>query len=160
MKYVKESVIDATPEEVFRFHERPEALRLLIPPWERVKVVSSDDSLRPGSRVVLEGRWGPFTMRWVALHTTYDPPRCFVDRQEAGPFAAWEHRHEFLDDGRGGTILRDAVDYEIPFGRVGRLLAGRLIRSRLERMFAFRHAATRRAVEPAGRPTAPPCPPA
>jgi ligand-binding SRPBCC domain-containing protein len=86
-------------------------------------------------------------MTWVAVHTEYDPPRLFVDLQESGPFASWRHRHQFLPDGQGGTILRDEVEYELPAGWLGRWLAGASIAHRLERTFAYRHEQTRRLVE-------------
>jgi ligand-binding SRPBCC domain-containing protein len=150
MNFVKESRIDAPPSAVFAFHERPGALRRLTPPWERVDVVEGGDSIQRGSRVVLRFRFGPLSMRWVAVHTEYEPPHLFADRQESGPFARWYHRHRFLDDGRGGTLLRDEVDFELPLGRVGRALGGAFVKKRLARMFDYRHDATRRAVEPGG----------
>lgn len=153
MKFVKESRIAATPAAVFGFHESPAAFEQLIPPWERMRVVESAGSLRPGSRVVLKGRAGLLPVRWVAVHTEYDPPRLFADRQESGPFAAWYHRHLFFDDGAGGTILRDEVEYEPPFGQLGRLLLGPWIQRNLERMFEFRHGVTRQIIENTGNET-------
>ena len=144
MHYVKESRIAASPADVFRFHESPDALRQLIPPWENMKVVESSGSLAVGSRVVLRGHvFGFLPVRWVAVHTEYEPPNLFADRQESGPFAYWYHRHRFLDDGNGGTILRDEVEYRPPLGVLGRWLAGPLIRRKLDRMFAHRHDTTR-----------------
>ena len=147
MQYVKETRINAPPEVVFRFHESPGVLQHLIPPWENMEVVESASSLLPGSKVVLHGHLGPFPIRWVAIHTEYDPPHLFADRQESGPFARWDHRHRFLDDGQGGTILRDEVEYQAPLGMIGRWLGGWLIRRKLDRMFAYRHETTRRMIE-------------
>ncbi len=152
--YVKESRINAPPEVVFRFHESPDALRSLIPPWEKMEVAESAGSLRIGSRVVLRGRLGPIPIQWVAIHTEYDPPHLFADRQEAGPFAWWYHRHRFLDDGEGGTILRDEVQYQAPLGMIGHWLGGWLIRRKLNRMFAYRHETTRCLIE-SGKSTGP-----
>lgn len=56
MKFVKESLIRATPERVFAFHELPDALARLTPPWERTRVVSAAPDLRVGSRAVVETR--------------------------------------------------------------------------------------------------------
>lgn len=148
LRYVKETRIAAPPEAVFRFHETPDALANLIPPWEKMEVVESAGSLRPGSKVVLRGRVGLLPIPWVAVHTEYSPPHLFADRQEAGPFAWWYHRHHFLDDGQGGTILRDEVEYQLPLGPLGRWMLGWLIRRQLERMFAYRHETTRRLIEP------------
>ncbi len=102
-RFVKETRIAPPPAKVFAFHESPQALASLFPPWESMRVAESSGSLVPGSRVVLKGRVaGIIPVRWVAVHTAYAPPHLFADRQESGPFAMWEHRHEFLDDGAGG----------------------------------------------------------
>jgi len=145
--YVKESIINAPAEVVFRFHESPDALRHLIPPWEKMEVAESAGSLLPGSQVVLRGHLGLLPIQWIAVHTEYDPPHLFADRQESGPFAWWYHRHRFLDDGQGRTILRDEVEYQAPLGVIGSWLGGWLIRRKLERMFAYRHETTRRLIE-------------
>jgi len=146
-QYVRESRIAALPETVFRFHESSDALVRLIPPWENMKVAESAGSLLLGSKVVLRGRVGFLPIQWVAIHTEYDPPHLFADFQESGPFAWWYHRHRFVDDGRGGTILRDEVEYQAPLGWFGRTLGGWLIRRKLDRMLAYRHEMTRRMIE-------------
>ncbi len=155
MQFVKESHIAATPDRVFAFHESPGAFEQLTPPWESVAVESGGESIRPGARVTLRTKLGPFSLRWVAEHTEYDPPRLFADRQLSGPFAIWFHRHRMIDDGRGGTLLRDEVDYELPLGTIGRRLAGGMVRRKLERLFDFRHEVTRRVVESGDFPNTP-----
>lgn len=145
--YVKQTKINASPDVVFRFHESPDALQHLIPPWENMKLVESAGSLQPGSRVVLRGRLGIIPIQWVAIHTECDPPHLFADRQESGPFAYWYHRHRFLNDGQGGTLLRDEVEYAVPLGVIGRWLCGWLVRRKLAAMFAYRHEKTRSMIE-------------
>jgi ligand-binding SRPBCC domain-containing protein len=146
-QFVKQSRIAAPPGEVFAFHESPGALERLIPPWEHVKLIESSGSIHPGARVVMRTRIGPFPVDWVAEHTEYEPGRLFADRQVHGPFAYWYHRHIFLDDGDGGTILRDEVDYRPPLGRLGDWLGGRFVATKLRKMFDYRHETTRRIVE-------------
>ena len=147
MHFVKESRIAASPEAVFAFYESQGALKRLTPPWEKVEVVEGGDSIRPGSRVVLRTWLGPLPVRWVAEHTDYDPPHGFADRQVSGPFASWNHRHRFLPDGSGGTVLRDEIDYEPPLGVLGRKLGGGFLEAKLQRLFDYRHETTRRIVE-------------
>ena len=144
--FVMESRIPASPGDVFRFHERADALTLLLPPGEPMKVVRAPSSLAPGTRVTLRGSVLGLPLEWVAVHTEYDPPRLFADRQESGPFEHWHHRHGIRDDGDGATILRDEAEYALPFGWCGRVLGGWLIRMKLTAMFDHRHEATRRAV--------------
>lgn len=147
LRYVKESVIQATPRDVFAFHESPDALTQLIPPWENMRVVESPGSLLPGSKVVVQGKKGIIPMKWVAVHTEYEPPHLFADTAVSSPFRYWYHRHHMLDDGQGGTRLRDEVTLKPPLGLLGRWLAGWFILQQLEKMFTYRHAITKQIIE-------------
>jgi ligand-binding SRPBCC domain-containing protein len=142
MQFIKESFIRASPERVFAFHEQPDALNLLMPPWETSRLISQAKISEPGSRTIVEAKiLGPFSLRWIAEHTIYDPPRMFEDIQISGPFRRWRHRH--IVEPRGdGAILRDEIDYDPPLGFLGRLAAPFLIESRLRKLFAYRHKVT------------------
>ena len=143
MQFVKQSVIRATPERVFGFHERPDVLTLLLPPWESARVVQSARISDIGSQAIVETTiLGPITARWVAEHTLYEPPRVFEDIQVKGPFKSWRHRH-IVEPHPDGALLRDQIDYEPPFAFVGRTLAPLLIERRLKRLFDYRHEITR-----------------
>jgi len=149
LRFTKESRVHAPPAAVFAFHESPAALTQLIPPWEAMRVAESSGSLAVGSRVVLRGNVGPLPVEWVAIHAECEPPHLFADYQASGPFAYWLHRHYMLDDGAGGTILRDEIAFELPLGLIGRYLGEGLVRRKLKRMFDYRHETTRRLVETA-----------
>lgn len=143
MRFVKQSVIRASQERVFGFHERPDALALLIPPWESAKVIQCAKISEIGSQAIVETRiLGPIAAKWVARHTLYDPPHIFEDIQIKGPFRSWRHRH-VVEPHEHGAILRDEIDYELRFGFIGGLLAPLLIDRRLQRLFDYRHDATR-----------------
>ena len=143
MRFVKESVLPASVEEVFAFHERPDAFEMLQPPWERVEVVQPPASLQVGTRVVVRSKVGPFWTEIVAEHVAYEKNRFFEDVMTKGPFARWHHKHLFFED-EGGCRLRDEIDYAPPLGILGRLVDPVLIRARLERVFEYRHEVTRR----------------
>jgi ligand-binding SRPBCC domain-containing protein len=143
MRFVKESLIRASPERVFAFHEQPEALVLLLPPWESARVIQSAKISEVGARAIVETRIaGPITVQWIAEHTVYDPPHMFEDIQIKGPFRSWLHRH-LVEPHEGGAILRDEINYEPPLGFVGRAFAPLLIESRLRKVFDYRHQVTR-----------------
>lgn len=147
MKFIKQSIIKAAPERVFAFHELPDAIERLIPPWENARVVQKADISRVGSRAVIEQKlFGLVPSRWVAEHTRYEPPRLFEDVQVSGPFARWRHCHT-IEPHEDGAVLRDEIEYEPPAGFLGRLLAPLLIEPKLEKMFDYRHEATRRWCE-------------
>ena len=54
--FVKESLIHAPPERVFAFHELPDALVRLTPPWERVRVVQAAHIAQVGAEAIIETR--------------------------------------------------------------------------------------------------------
>jgi ligand-binding SRPBCC domain-containing protein len=145
--FVKESIIRATPERVFAFHEQPRALALLTPPWERARVVRAARISEVNSLAIVETRvLGFIPVRWIARHTVYDPPRSFEDVQERGLFRHWRHRHIITPHAEGAT-LRDEIEYEPPLGILGKLVEPFLIRPRLKKLFDYRHAVTRKWCE-------------
>lgn len=143
MNFVKQSIIRAPVARIFAFHELPDALSRLTPPWEKVRVVEAAPNLRVGSTAIIETRlFGLVRLRWIAKHTVYDPPRMFEDMQVNGPFKLWRHRH-LVEPHEQGGVLRDEIEYVPPFGVPGRLAAPVLIVPRLRRLFEYRHAVTR-----------------
>lgn len=143
MRLFSQSVlIDAPVEEVFRFHARPEALRLLTPAFPPVQVVRRRGGIEPGAEVELRVAG----MRWLARHGSYRENRLFSDEQTEGPFAHWKHRHEFEDVG-GRTRLTDRVEYELPGGTWVNALAGWAVDIGLRQLFRHRHRVTRRECE-------------
>lgn len=150
MNFVKESLIHAAPERVFAFHELPDALARLTPPWEKARVIQPAPDLRVGSVAIVETKlFGIFPVRWVARHTLYDPPRMFEDVQVSGPFHSWRHRH-ITEPHQDGALLRDEVEYEPPLSFIGRVSAPLLVVPRLERLFEYRHQVTREWCEKQG----------
>lgn len=150
MKFISESLIHASAERVFAFHELPDVFERLMPPWEKSRIIHSAPNLLPGAIAIIETRiLGLISKRWVARHTIYDPPRMFEDVQVEGPFRSWRHRH-LISPHEQGAILRDEIEYEPPLGPLGRLAAPLIIEPRLRRMFDYRHRVTREWCEGAG----------
>ncbi len=143
MNFIKESVFKAAPERVFEFHELPDAIELLIPPWEKVKIIQKADISKIGSQAIIEQKiFGLIPSRWIAEHTKYEPPREFEDVQISGPFKFWRHRHLILPH-ESGAILRDEIEFEPPFGFLGRFAAPFAVLPKVEKMFEYRHKVTK-----------------
>lgn len=129
-------------EAVFRWHERPGAFARLKPPWEIVELVEQQGGIRDGAVAKIRVKMGPLWKRWHAEHCDYQPGRQFRDVQTTGPFAEWDHTHLMTPDGDDACILTDRIQYRLPFGFLGRWFGGGLTRTKLERMFAYRHQTT------------------
>jgi ligand-binding SRPBCC domain-containing protein len=84
--------------------------------------------------------WVPRRVSWLACITEFEWNSHFCDAQMRGPFSAFTHRHgikaEFRD-GQEGTLVSDAVEFEMPYGWVGRI-GSALVRRKMVRSFAFR----------------------
>ncbi len=127
-------------ELVYRWHGRPGAFERLTPPWERVEVLERAGGIEDGARTVLRVGAPPLTFRWTAVHRDHVPGRQFVDEQVQGPFAHWIHTHQFVPDGEAASLLIDRVEYAPPYGLIGAAAGLWLIRRRVERLLAYRHA--------------------
>jgi ligand-binding SRPBCC domain-containing protein len=143
--FVRSVIIDAPVAEVFGFHERDDALRLLSPPFPPLRIQRTG-GIETGARVEL--RMGPFS--WVAVHTAYERNRLFVDEQVAGPFAQWVHRHEFEDLGVG-TRLTDRVEYRLRGGAAAEAAFGWVVKIALASLFRRRHRVTKEFCEQKGK---------
>ncbi len=139
--FLRRSRIEAPAEEVYRWHARPGAFERLNPPWDPAVVESRSGGIEDeGARVIL--RVGPARQRWVAEHHGALPGREFHDLQVSGPFAFWEHAHRMTPEGALACTLEDRIEYGLPAGAAGDLIGGGLVRSTLERLFAYRHRVT------------------
>jgi ligand-binding SRPBCC domain-containing protein len=147
MRFKKKSIIRASAERVFAFHEAPDAFERLQPPWQKTEVVQPPTSLEVGTRVILRAKVGPFWQTMVAEHVEYEPGKMFADRLVEGPFASWLHRHIVTPRGDDECVLTDDIEYELPLGALGRFFGGRFAQRNLERLFEYRHQVTRDACE-------------
>lgn len=142
----KRTRVDAPASDVFAWHARHGALERLTPPWDQVEVLERTGGIDDGGSVVLRVSVGPFSLRWTAKHTDYREGEMFRDEQQSGPFARWSHTHLFEPDGPSSSYLIDQIEYELPFGSIGSVAAGRAVKSRLKEMFSYRHRLTEQDV--------------
>jgi ligand-binding SRPBCC domain-containing protein len=145
--FVHSSIIEASVEEVFGFHERPDAFDLLTPPELGIRVLRREGGLAAGAETLIEMPLLPFLPRlfrieWLARHTEYRPPFLFRDEQVRGPFHYWRHEHRFEAVG-AQTKLTDFITFHLPGGVMADWLGAPLVRFQLRRLFAFRHMMTK-----------------
>ena len=140
------SIINASVEKVWQFHEREDILQLLTPPWQPVTVVRQEGKLDVGSVSEFRLQLGLVPIRWLARHTECTKYESFTDEQIEGPMQSWLHRHQFqAEDGQ--TRLTDLIKYEIPGGWLAEFWLGWWVNSRLEEMFRYRHQVTKEKCE-------------
>jgi ligand-binding SRPBCC domain-containing protein len=111
-----------------------------------VEVIEAAPGIRDGDRGALRVRMGPLRIRWEFEHRNYLEGRQFQDVQMRGPFKSWVHTHSFTPDGVEACRLEDRIEFELPFGFLGRWLGAAMVRRKLEKLFEYRHRVTAEAM--------------
>ena len=157
--YSSEQTLAYPVEVVFAFFANPENLPRLMPGWQKARIEEASFTPPPahpdparrikgiaagaGTRLTMSFRpvpLSPIRLPWEAEISEFEWNDHFCDVQLSGPFATWRHCHRLKPVG-GGTLLRDEVEYEVPFGVLGRL-GQPLIALQLGATFRYRHERT------------------
>ena len=133
-----EAVVPAPRPEVFAFFENPLNLKKLTPRAMDFTIREIGElPAKPGFRIVYTIKWLFVPIKWVTIFEEYDPPHGFTDVQARGPYRLWRHEHSFEDLG-DRTLMRDRVQYELPFGILGSIVHRLIVARQLERIFDYR----------------------
>lgn len=91
--------------------------------------------------MIIDYRVTPFPgipIRWRTRITQVDEQRSFTDLQEKGPYRLWNHFHEFIPN-ELGVLMKDTVDYELPWGVLGKLAHRLSVKKKLTYIFDYRY---------------------
>jgi hypothetical protein len=125
-------------EEVFPFFSDPTNLEKLTPDFLQFRVLKSSTSqIGEGTVIDYRLRLHGVPVSWRSRIEEWTPGRRFVDVQLRGPYSHWRHEHDF-ESRSGGTVVRDRVRYRVPFGAIGQLAAGWLVRRDVDEIFRYR----------------------
>ena len=130
--------IPSSMDATYSFFENPRNLKEITPPWLSFQVVSaSDDVMREGTRIRYVIRWLGLSMRWESRIAEYEKNENFADNMLRGPYKSWYHVHRFREV-PDGVVMTDRVEYEMPFGLLGRLAHWMVVRRQLNAIFDYR----------------------
>ncbi len=90
-------------------------------------------------------------LRMTSRITAMEVPGVFVDEQVKGPFRRFRHVHEFAEY-TDGTVMIDRIEFEAPFGPLGRLAEKLVLGRYLQNLIESRN---RFLIADPGRTTAP-----
>jgi ligand-binding SRPBCC domain-containing protein len=137
-RLVREQLLGGSLDEVFAFFTDIRNLECITPAWLGFRILGMrPDTLGEGAIIDYTIRLAGVPVRWRTRIVDWDPGRRFVDVQERGPYALWEHTHSFREVA-GGVLMRDEVRYAMPFGLLGSIVHALAVRASLARVFDYR----------------------
>jgi ligand-binding SRPBCC domain-containing protein len=140
MKYSihEQIVIPRRLVEVFAFFAEARNLERITPPWMAFHIITPMPiEMHEGANIEYKLRVHGLPLKWLTQIERWRPPFEFVDVQEKGPYKLWRHTHRFREV-EGGTRVEDIVEYELPFGVLGRLVHWLQVRSDVAEIFEYR----------------------
>jgi len=134
----REQLVPRPRREVFAFFADALNLEAITPDSLRFRIETPlPIELAAGARIDYRLSLHGVPIRWRTLIERFEPEREFVDVQLSGPYRRWRHTHTF-EDAPGGTLMRDRVEYELPFGPLGELVHALWVRREVEGIFDHR----------------------
>lgn len=132
------SRVAASLPEVFEFFSDPANLGRITPPAMGFRILSAPfRPLQEGDTIDYSIRVNGIPVKWRTRITMWRQNEAFADLQERGPYRYWLHTHSFREVA-GGVEMSDHVEYELPLGALGRLLAGWFVKRQLKQIFDYR----------------------
>jgi ligand-binding SRPBCC domain-containing protein len=131
--------VEVPVDRAFAFYASAANLEPLTPPWLHFHLLTPQPlELEAGALLDYRLRLHGLPIRWQTRIESWEPPHRFLDTQARGPYALWEHSHEFEPDGEAASVIHDQVRYALPLGPLGDLAQRLFVRRDLERIFDYR----------------------
>ena len=135
-------------ERVFAFFADPANLPPLMPGWQRARVEEGHRLRLSEARVCHGGEslitisfraipFVPVRLEWDAYVAEFQWNDFFCDEQRRGPFKYFRHCHRIRDEANG-SVVSDAVEYELPMGLLGDLANGLAVKRQIRALFRHR----------------------
>lgn len=135
----RELFIPKSIHEVFSFFEKAENLETITPNDLNFKILTPlPIEMKKGTMIDYKIKISGISMKWRTLIDIYEPPYRFRDIQLKGPYKKWEHLHEFIEV-ENGTLMKDTVDYELPFGFIGDIVHSLKVKKQVNDIFDYRN---------------------
>lgn len=124
--------------DIYPFFSDEKNLERLTPSHLNFHVLGkSTKDMQAGTLIDYKLKLYGVPLRWKTRIEKWEPGKSFVDTQLNGPYTRWYHIHEFTELA-DGTLMRDKVEFKLPLGRIGELVAGWFVTNDVKKIFTFR----------------------
>ncbi|MCT4287241.1 hypothetical protein CMU71_06535 [Elizabethkingia anophelis] len=137
----REQQLNCNIEEVWDFFSSPLNLSKITPQDMKFTVLSDLKNTPIYEGMEIDYLVSPvlgIPLKWKTRITQVNYQKSFTDLQAKGPYRYWNHYHEFIENDKG-VLMKDSVNYELPFGLLGKLAHSLFVHKRLKGIFEFRY---------------------
>lgn len=137
-------------ETAWDFFSSPMNLSKITPKAMGFRVLSGYTGERIAEGMLIDYAVSPLLkipLTWRTRITHVDSKGSFTDFQEKGPYKYWSHFHEFIPN-KEGVLMKDTVDYELPFGFFGKVAHLLFVKRKLKDIFDFRYGVLEKLFNP------------
>ncbi|MFT5580915.1 MAG: ligand-binding SRPBCC domain-containing protein [Lentimonas sp.] len=139
-QFKREQCFKNSVDELWDFISNPKNLKLITPDYMGFEVTSEGLPDKMYEGMIISYKVSPLLgikTTWVTEITHVKDKHYFVDEQRVGPYNIWHHQH-FLEATPKGTLMKDIISYEPPFGLLGNMANALIIKRKLKEIFAYR----------------------
>ncbi len=137
----REQQLNCDIETAWDFFSCPKNLSKITPKNMGFTVLTDYNSEQITEGMVIDYIVSPLLkvpLKWRTRITHVEPNKSFIDFQEKGPYKYWNHFHEFIPN-KDGVLMKDTVDYELPYGFLGKIAHRLFVKKKLAHIFDFRY---------------------
>ncbi|UAY51243.1 SRPBCC family protein [Ferruginibacter albus] len=143
MKYhlYREQKLHCDIKTAWDFFSSPMNLSKITPKEMNFTVLSNYNEEQIFEGMIIDYKVSPvlgIPLKWRTKISHVEWNKSFTDFQEKGPYKYWNHFHEFITN-KDSVLMKDTVNYELPFGVLGSIAHTIFVRKKLETIFNFRY---------------------
>ena len=142
---MKKSFINCSIEQLFDFHLNTQNLAEITPKDIKLDLLTHNFTPTQSNTLEIISTKYFIPTYWKIEILKLERPYILIDKALKSPFKSWIHQHKF-EQIDGKTQLTDIIDFEMPFGFLGKFLEPFILRD-LKKMFDFRHEKTKKILE-------------
>ena len=136
-----EQVLPLSLEKAWEFFTLPTNLDRITPKEMEFRITNNPPNKTYKGQIITYkiGALPFIKSNWITEITHLEEQKFFVDEQRFGPYAMWHHEHHFKAVSENEVLMTDIVNFKLPFGIFGDLIAGNYVRNKVKFIFESRY---------------------
>lgn len=145
-----EQVLPLSLQKAWEFFTFPANLDKITPPDMEFRITNNPPAKTYKGQIITYkiGILPGISSNWITEITHLEDKEFFVDEQRFGPYAMWHHEHHFKEISPNEVLMTDIVNYKLPLGMLGNLVAGNLVNTKVKFIFESRYKILKKFLTP------------